>query len=153
MFNINDSRLNATDCRRVKSDVGRIDTVLSQFSLAVYNGFQPRESHLRRGAAAMLEKIFANHAALGAKVTIPFASLMRFSLADNRYMNAFANRPREVWEFARRRDLGVAILYPGDTYDSSASCEAGPALAKYDAVYETIDQFPYDTPAAVPLRR
>jgi len=152
LFNVNDSRLNATDCRRVKSDVGRIDTVLSQFSLAVYNGFQPRESHLRRGAAAMLEKIFANHAALGAKVTIPFASQMRFSLADNRYMNAFANRPRDVWKFASSRNLGVAILYPGDTYDSSAGCESAPALAKYDEVYETIDQFPYDTPAAVPLQ-
>jgi UDP-MurNAc hydroxylase len=152
LFNINDSRLNATDCRRVRSDVGRIDTVLSQFSLAVYNGFQPRESHLRRGAAAMLEKIFANHAALGAKVTIPFASLMRFSLADNRYMNAFANRPRDVWEYASRRNLGVAILFPGDTYDSSANCESVPALAKYDEAYETIDQFPYDTPAAVPLQ-
>ena len=152
LFNINDSRLNATDCRRVKSDVGRIETVLSQFSLAVYNGFQPRESHLRRGAAAMLEKIFANHTALGAKVTIPFASLMRFSLADNRYMNEFANRPREVWEFARRRNLGVAILFPGDTYDSSASCDSAPALRKYDAIYETIEQFPYDTAAAVPLQ-
>ncbi len=152
LFNVNDSRLNATDCRRVKSDVGRIDTVLSQFSLAVYNGFQPRESHLRRGAAAVLEKIFGNHADLGAKVTIPFASLMRFSLVDNRYMNAFANRPRDVWEFAQRRGLGVAILFPGDTYDSSASCDSAPALKKYDAAYETIDQFPYDTPAAVPLR-
>ncbi len=152
LFNVNDSRLNATDCRRVKSDVGRIDTVLSQFSLAVYNGFQPRESHLRRGAAAMLEKIFGNHVALGAKVTIPFASQMRFSLADNRYMNAFANRPRDVWEFARRRNLGVAILFPGDTYDSSTSCDSAPALAKYDAVYDTIDQSPYDTPAAVPLQ-
>ena len=152
LFNINDSRLNATDCRQVKSEVGRIDTVLSQFSLAVYNGIQPRDSHLNRGAAAMLEKVFANHAALGAKVTIPFASLMRFSLADNRYMNAFANRPRDVWEFARRRNLGVAVLFPGDTYDSSASCDSAPALAKYDAAYETIEQFPYDTPAVVPLQ-
>ena len=152
LFNVNDSRLNATDCRRVKSDIGPIDTLLSQFSLAVYNGFQPRESHLTRGAAAVLEKIFGNHSDLCAKVTIPFASLMRFSLADNRYMNAFANRPRDVWEFARRRGLGVAILFPGDTYDSSASFDSAPALAKYDAVYETIDQFQYDTPAAVPLR-
>jgi len=152
LFNVNDCRLNATDCRRVKSDIGRIDTVMSQFSLAVYNGLQPRESHLSRGAAAVLEKIFENHANLGAKVTIPFASLMRFSLVDNRYMNAYANRPRDVWEFAHRRGLGVAILYPGDTYDSSAACDSAPALAKYDAVYETIDQFPYDTPAAVPLK-
>jgi len=152
LFNVNDSRLNATDCRRVKSDLGRIDTVLSQFSLAVYNGFQPRDSHLTRGAAAVLEKIFGNHMDLGAKVTIPFASLMRFSLADNRYMNAFANRPGDVWEFARRRGLGAAILFPGDTYDSSVACDSAPALAKYHALYETIDQFAYDTPAVVPLK-
>jgi len=151
LFNVNDSRLNATDCRRVKSDLGRVDTVLSQFSLAVYNGLQPRESHLMRGAGAVLEKIFGNHEDLGAKVTIPFASLMRFSLVDNRYMNAFANRPREVWEFARRRGLGVALLYPGDTYDSSASYDSARALTKYDSLYDTIDQFPYDTPAAVQL--
>jgi hypothetical protein len=151
LFNINDSRLNATDCRRVKSDVGRVDTVLSQFSLAVYNGLQPRESLLTRGAAAVLEKIFGNHEDLGAKVTIPFASLIRFSLVDNRYMNAFANRPREVWEFARRRGLGVAVLYPGDTYDSSAGHDSASALAKYDTLYDTIEQFPYDTPAAVQL--
>jgi UDP-MurNAc hydroxylase len=151
LFNVNDSRLNATDCRRVKSDLGRIDTVLSQFSLAVYNGLQPRESHLSRGAAAVLEKVFDNHANLGAKVTIPFASLIRFSLVDNRYMNAYANRPRDVWEFANRLGLGVAILFPGDTYDSSASFDSRPALRKYDAIYRTIDQFPYDTPAAVPL--
>jgi UDP-MurNAc hydroxylase len=152
LFNVNDSRLNATDCRRVKAELGRIDTVLSQFSLAVYNGFQPRESHLTRGAAAVLEKIFGNHVDLGAKVTIPFASLMRFSLVDNRYMNAFANRPSDVWDFARRRGLGAAILFPGDTYDSSTSYDSKPALAKYDEVYETIDQFPYDIPAAVPLQ-
>lgn len=151
LFNINDSRLNATDCRRVRSDLGRVDTVLSQFSLAVYNGFQPRESHLRRGAVAVLEKIFRNHQALGAKVTIPFASLMRFSLADNRYMNTFANHPRDVWDYAQKRALGVAILFPGDTYDSSARCDSAAALAKYDAAYETIDQLPYDTPAAMPL--
>ena len=152
LFNVNDSRLNATDCRRVRSDIGRIDTVLSQFSLAVYNGFQPRDFHLTRGAAAVLEKILDNHTYLGAKVTIPFASLMRFSLADNRYMTAFANRPRDVWEFARRRDLGVAILFPGDTYDSSVSSDSTAALEKYDALYETIDGIDYDTPPIVPLQ-
>src|SRR5260370_9318606 len=126
LFNVNGERLNGTDCRRVKSDLGRIDTVVSQFSLAVYNGFQPRESHLTRGAAAVLEKIFGNHEDLGAKVTIPFASLMRFSLVDNRYMNAFANRPRDVWEFAQRRGLGVPILSPGDTSNSSPSSDSSP---------------------------
>ncbi|HVB55195.1 MAG TPA: MBL fold metallo-hydrolase [Candidatus Acidoferrales bacterium] len=152
LFNANDARLNTADCRRVKSDIGRIHAMLSQFSLAVYNGFQPRDSHLTRGAAAVLEKIFGNHADLGAKVTIPFASLMRFSLADNRYMNAFANRPRDVWEFARRRGLGVAILFPGDAYDSSVSYDSTLPLEKYDALYETIEQFAYDTPAVVPLQ-
>jgi hypothetical protein len=100
----------------------------------------------------VLEKLFENHTRLGAKTTIPFASLMRFSMTDNRYMNAFANRPRDVWELAQRRGLGVTILFPGDTYDSSARYDPAPALAKYDALYETIDQFAYDTPVAVPLK-
>ena len=152
LFNVNDARLNSTDCRRVKADIGRVDTLLSQFSLAVYNGFQPRDFHLTRGAAAVLDKIFSNHTDLGAKVTIPFASLMRFSLADNRYMNAFANHPRDVWEFADRKNLGVAVLFPGDTYDSSVSYDSATALAKYDALYATIDQFAYDTPEIVPLQ-
>ncbi len=153
LFNVNDCRINDADCRTVSGDLGPIDVVLNQFSLAVYNGFDHPEEYLARGRRRVLEKLSANHRGLHAKVTIPFASLMYFSSVDNRYMNEFHNRPRDVFNYVNGRGQQCAVLYPGDTYTAGEAYDSGPALKRYDELWAGFPKMDYDSPPQVPLEQ
>ena len=76
------------------SDLGRVDVVLNQFSLAGYNGYKEQDKKLPFYANEILDNIYRNHHDLKAHVTIPFASFIYFSTLDNRYMNNYMNTPR-----------------------------------------------------------
>jgi UDP-MurNAc hydroxylase len=153
IFNINDAEANSRDCRTVRKDLGTVDVLLKQFSLAVHNGSPAHGRYLPVAAKSVLERLSANHNDLGAKVTIPFASLMYFSAIDNKYMNAFSNKPADVVDFCRERGQRVAVLYPGDRYAVNESYDSSVALQRYGELYSRLDDLPYDVPPCVPLSR
>jgi L-ascorbate metabolism protein UlaG (beta-lactamase superfamily) len=151
IVNLNDARVNEADHARIVSDFGQADVVLNQFSIAVKEPVVDYERHARAAARGVLESVSADHAGLGAQVTIPFASFMYFSSINNAHMNAFANRPRDVIEFCKGRGQAVAVLYPGDEYEIGKPYDSSPALLKYDKAYVALRTAPYDVPPIVEL--
>lgn len=132
IFNANDARISVGECKGILADVEQVDVLLSQFSLAAYAGFEPREKYLPQRAKQILENVSSVHRALLAKVTIPFASFMYFSSLDNKYVNNFVNSVRHTDGFLRRRGQRTAVLYPGDTYEVGAEHDSSHALAQFD---------------------
>ena len=132
IFNANDARISVGECKGILNDIEHVDVLLSQFSLAAYAGFEPREKYLPQRAKQILENVSSVHRALDAKVTIPFASFMYFSSLDNKYVNNFANSVRHTDGFLRRRGQRTAVLYPGDTYEVGAEHDSSHALAQFD---------------------
>ena len=153
VFNMNDAELNQADCTLVRGDVGTVDALLNQFSVAGYTGEAHYAERLPQQAAAVLAGMVANHQDLGARLTVPFASFMYFSHAENRYINVFANTPQDVVRAFADAGENVAVLYPGDSLQvpSAAPHDSTAALARHAEARSQLSQLPYDTTPAVPL--
>ncbi len=143
IFNANDARLGAGACKRILSDLGHVDVLLNQFSLAAYAGLEPHEKFLPQRAKQVLENVSSVHGALGAKVTIPFASFMYFSSLDNKYVNNFANSARDAADHLSRHGQRAVVLYPGDAYEVGTEHDSSRALAQFDRL-PGVDQRAYD---------
>jgi UDP-MurNAc hydroxylase len=143
IFNANDARISVGECRGILNEVGHVDVLLSQFSLAAYAGFEPHEKYLPPRAKQILENVSSVHRALDAKVTIPFASFMYFSSLDNKYVNNFVNSARDASGYLKRHGQNAAVLYPGDTYEVGAAHDSSHALEQFDRL-PSVDERTYD---------
>lgn len=151
VLNVNDAEIRTPDCRIIHRDIGSCDVVLNQFSIAGYSGFQEHDEHLPQQAAAILRNVVDNHRDLGARVTIPFASFVYFSAADNRFINNYANRPANVVAALHAEGFEAAVLYPGDTFDTESVHDSAEALGRYEEVFRRFDELPFDPPQRVEM--
>jgi hypothetical protein len=142
-LNVNDSPINDWDCKRMRTDIGAPQVLLSQFSIAGYGGFEPPEEHLPRMAREHLEIMLRSHQQLKAGCTLPFASFIVFACEDNAYVNRYANRPRDVFDFFRAGGAEVAVLYPGDVLEVGQPHDSAAALERFDAAYAELERFPF----------
>lgn len=150
LININDAELSPSDCRLITGDLGSgFDVALNQFSLAGYGGRTDRDRRLREAADQILQNVVDNQRELGARVTIPFASLVYFCCRDNQYMNRYANTPSDVFDRLERERLGCVPLWPGESYDTRAPHDPRSTIERYRALRRTIPDLQYDEP---PLR-
>lgn len=148
LFNINDAELSASDSRRVLKDLGKVDLVLNQFSLAGYNGYLHYDQVLPTLAKEKLTRLLNNHRELQAKVTVPFASFVYFSSEDNRFLNGYANSPQTVADWMQAHAAPVRFLFLGERaalqalmHADSESARRG--LAQWQAMYERLDELEY----------
>jgi len=144
IFNANDARISVGECYGILNDVGHVDVLLSQFSLAAYAGFEPHEKYLPQRAKQILENVSSVHRALDAKVTIPFASFMYFSSFDNKYVNSFVNSARGAYRYLERQGQHAAVLYPGDSYEVGAAHDSSCALGQFDQL-PAVNERTYDS--------
>ncbi|HEX8286854.1 MAG TPA: MBL fold metallo-hydrolase [Pyrinomonadaceae bacterium] len=144
VLNLNDCEINAGDCSRILSDLGKVDVVLNQFSIAGYSGFHDYENHLPKQSRNILEKMLANHLDLQADVTIPFASFIYFSSEDNRYINEYSNKPQNVADFFAEKKQKLAVLYPGETYRTGREHDSTEALVRFRKFYDSMEALNYD---------
>lgn len=151
MLDVNDAEVRTEDCRLIVKDIGRCEVVLNQFSIAGYAGLEDRERRLRAMARGILENMVDNHRDLGARTTIPFASFVYFSTVDNRYVNAFANRPADVARHFAEQGLELAVLYPGDVFECGVPYDSRRALHRFDACYERFGELSFVAPPRVEL--
>ncbi len=143
VLNQNDARISTPECRLILQDLKHVDTLLSQFSLAAYAGFEPPEQYLPERASQILRNMSETHRALDAKVTIPFASFIYFSTEDNKYVNPFANTVNDAYDYLGQQGQSAPVLYPGDSYEVGAAYDSSPALQRY-ASLPNWDELTYD---------
>lgn len=111
VLNLNDCEASDRDLEHHHAEVGPVDVLLNQFSIA---GFDGSEERLGEQAEAILATMVRDHRALEAATTIPFASFIYFCCSDNGKINRFANSPGKVAERFAAEGLDAAILSPGD---------------------------------------
>lgn len=135
LLNINDSDIDERDCRRVLAEFGTPDVVLNQFSVAGYAGYRDRDRYLPRLARGKLDQLVRNHRWLEARLTVPFASFMHFCMADNAYLNRYANRPRDVVAHMTAHGCRCYVMGFGDTISvgSRELPDMAATLARYEA--------------------
>ena len=138
-LNINDTEMSERDLETVRQDLGPIDVVLNQFSIA---GFEGDPESLSSEAAVVIDDMVRDHRALKAKVSIPFASFVYFSKEDNRFLNEYANSIENVVDRFDSESLDLCVLAPGDTFDIDAALQNGIARDHFAAIYSKIDQLP-----------
>lgn len=149
-LNANDARISTAECGLIAKDLGHVDVLLNQFSLAGYAGFDPPERYLPERAKQILRNVSAVHRALDAKVTIPFASFIYFSSDDNKYVNRFANSAKDAYDYLTARDQNAAVLFPGDSYEVRSAHDSSQALQRY-AELTPWEELPYDPIETRPL--
>jgi UDP-MurNAc hydroxylase len=143
ILNANDARISTSECGVIRKDIGEIDVLLNQFSLAAYAGFEPREKYLPARARQILDNVAAVAKKLEVKVVIPIASFMYFSSIDNKYLNTYMNTVRDTYDFLTERGQKTIVLYPGETYEVGTERDSTAALARYDEL-PGIDERSYD---------
>lgn len=134
LLNINDSEIDRRDCKRVLAEFGSPDVVLNQFSVAGYVGYRDRDRYLPRLAKDKLNQLVRNHQWLEAGLTVPFASFMHFCMADNAYLNRYANSLRDVVAYMTAHDCRCYVMGFGETIPV-APCEL-PDMAANLALYD-----------------
>jgi UDP-MurNAc hydroxylase len=93
LLNINDTELSTNDCLIIKNNFGNPSVIYNQFSIAGSNGI---ESSLKNDASMVLSDMIRQHKELKAKLSVPFASFVKFSRTDNSYMNKYVNTVFDV---------------------------------------------------------
>lgn len=134
LLNINDSEIDERDCKRVIAEFGSPDVVLNQFSVAGYVGHRDRGRYLPRLARDKLDQLVRNHRWLEAKLTVPFASFVHFCMADNSYLNRYANSPRDVVAHMTAHGCRCYVMRFGETL--SVAARELPDMAATLAMYE-----------------
>lgn len=139
LFNINDSELNKKDCEIILKDLGKVDVIFNQFSMAGYVGHKDRDQHLPKMASDILNNVVANHRDLGARYTIPFASMIYYCRVDNAYMNDYANTAIDVHDRMTSERLDCVALYPGESWIVGSTHDNAATLQKYRKAREEFD--------------
>jgi UDP-MurNAc hydroxylase len=112
ILNVNDCDTPPVTLRRIKKELGHIDLLLDQFSVAGWCG-NPEDIERRREAAqGVLGKFLRDVKCFDPDFVLPFASFVRFSHQENSYMNASVNTLDNVAASLDRKRL--LVMYPGD---------------------------------------
>lgn len=106
LLNINDTELNRADINIIKDKFGSPSVLYNQFSIAGSDGIK---LNLANEAKSVLEKMVEHHKLLGANMTVPFASFVRFARKDNQYMNEFVNSVYDVKEKFSQNNIKLII--------------------------------------------
>ena len=142
-----ESLLNTNDCVLLSEDeiksvaerVGKVDVLLTQFSLSSWEG-NPEEIERRKaGAQTMLDRIVRQTNIFNAQYVIPFASYVWFCHDENYYINSEANRIDLVDDELRKKTKATPIvMYPNDGWVVGESFDSAPAIAKYVEDFDSL---------------
>jgi UDP-MurNAc hydroxylase len=127
VLNLNDCEAPIPTLKRLKRELGHVDLLLDQFSVAGWPG-NPQDVERRRAAARhVLENFFRDIECIDPALVLPFASFVRFSHRENAFINSAVNSLDDVAAGVDRDKL--LIMYPGDTWELGGERFSGTASA------------------------
>ncbi len=113
VLNMNDCVLNPAQLRYVKSRIGKVTALFTQFSFATWVGNDHDEA---QGGPRKIQQMRDQIAIFHPEVTVPTASFVYFCNQENARMNAWVNTPDKI---ANLGLPGLNVMYPGDVWDSN----------------------------------
>ena len=115
VLDLNDCKPSDAKLARMRQDVGPVDVLVDQFSVAGWPGNPEDVDRHRRVARSVLDGVASHVRVVEPRWLLPAASFVRFVSVENAYVNDVGNPVETVVErFGRDR---TAVLHPGDTWD------------------------------------
>lgn len=115
ILNLNDCEVNTPSrISEIKSIVGEVDVLLTQFSFAAWKGGKKNTKWRKLAASEKLKTIKLQTENFKPNYIIPFASFIYFSNYENSYLNDAANKPLDVQEVLKNTSVEVIIMKPND---------------------------------------
>jgi len=141
IVNLNDCVVHTVPlAREIAERVGEVDILFTQFSNAQGIG-NPEDTALRQKAGReKLARIQTQVAQIKPRFTVPFASFIWYSHAENYWHNDGANTVHVAFDFIdQETETTPIVLYPGDEWDGHSTKDSTAALERYGAAYESLE--------------
>ena len=153
ILNLNDCEVNTGhELKRLASQIGPIDVLLTQFSYAAWKGGRANKALRQLAARDKLATVRRQIEHLRPKFVIPFASFVYFSHVENSYLNDSINDIPAVLDAVAATGCTPVIMKPGDTWAVGEDWDNGPAIAYWREAYAAIPALPLRAPSVpVPL--
>jgi UDP-MurNAc hydroxylase len=150
VLNVNDCIMNSRAARAAARQLGAVDVLLTQFSFANWIG-NPHDANVEAPRHKLSEmEAYINY--FQPKLTIPFASFVYFCHEENRFMNAWINKPHLVCEQLRHTPTQIQFLYNGDRWSNETGVQLnGDPIERYRADYDKVTERPYRRHRGYPL--
>ena len=143
ILNLNDCELNTeSDLLKLKSEVGPIDVLLTQFSYAAWKGGRANKSLREAAARGKLAAVRRQIACLRPTYVIPFASFIYFSHVENAYLNDAINDIAAVLNALTAYDCKAIVMKPGDVWEVGTPWDDRGATAFWQAAYSSLPTLP-----------
>ncbi len=152
VLNVNDCDLPVATMRSMSRDLGAVDVLLDQFSIAGWPGNANDISRKEESRNRVMRKFMQDIETLRPRYVVPFASFVRFSHRENAHMNLQVNTIDDVMK--RVDPSQLVVMYPGDRWDP-----AGPfpgtrrAVEAYREDFGRIKDLPTRTHEVVALEK
>jgi hypothetical protein len=148
ILNLNDCGIsNNRQARLITKHANEVDVMLTQFSYAGWAG-NPEDVNFRKSKAKeIMYRIKTEAEFFKPRFIIPFASFIRFSHADNSFMNKEMNTIDEVNQFIEKKTKANSmILYPGDKWIIGDTHDNLHALKRFEKDFDSLDKTSGKTP-------
>jgi UDP-MurNAc hydroxylase len=131
VLNLNDCETPLVTLKRIKRQLGEVDVLLDQFSIAGWPGNSQDMERRRSAAANVLSNFMRDVEYIRPRYVIPFASFVRFAHRENAYINSVVNTPDDIAE--RVDPERLLVMYPGDdwTVGDDTKRQTEVALGRY----------------------
>ncbi len=132
VLDLNDAKPSDAKLRRMRAEIGPVDVLVDQFSIAGWPGNPDETNRHQRVAASVLDEVARHVEVLEPRWLVPAASFVRFVSPENDYINGLGNSIDDV--VVRIGEERTAVLYPGDAWDLDEPWQgSADALARYAA--------------------
>jgi len=139
--------LNTNDCGirnkdgidYIKSLVGNVDILLTQFSYAYWAGNRDEVAYRKKIADEKLLWVKFQTDNFKPKVTIPIASYIYFCHEENFYLNDAVNTARKTYDFlSKQTDTTPVILYNNEEYEFGQQRDNEKSIKMYEDDFANI---------------
>jgi UDP-MurNAc hydroxylase len=143
ILNLNDCELDTDrELLKLKSEVGPIDVLLTQFSYAAWKGGRADKALRQAAGRAELATVRRQIACLRPACVIPFASFAYFSHVENAYLNDSINDIAAFLDALAGDDCNPIVMKPGDVWEVGTAWDNQDAVAFWQNAYSTIPTLP-----------
>ncbi len=154
ILNVNDCIItNKSEAEIIKSKIGKVDVLLTQFSYANKIG-NLNDDELR--IKAILEKkqrIHAQSEVFNPKYIIPFASFVFFCHEENKYMNLPRFYLRDIVSFIDEElHKKSIVLFPGEIWNLDENWDSESRVKNYESDFEKVINFNFVKTKQVDLK-
>ena len=142
------------DMEAIKSKLGRVDLLLSQFSFANWVGNPGDHACHKEHAKRKFAEVRTQVQIFKPAMFVPFASFIYFCHAENFFMNQAVNHIRDVYRFVSQElHVPTVVLYPGDHWEVGAAHDSDEAMRRYDLDYGRMMTTAPETTASVTMSK